>query len=294
MSRINDYAERTTLTGNEELVGVEGASTFKLTPETLRQYDESYGLTGNIIRSIDGGGGGDFTTLTAFFDWLDANTFDGADIVLNVSPGTYTLTDVTRTVTAAQGINSLKIAGTAKATCIISRTGAAGVTFKGTSIEMEQLTFNTVSPAGGSGALIVAYDGCKVNHCIFNNFRVAIDLYGYEYNTITNCDFLDVTLNDSEYYINLFWAYAGISNCTFTTSGPWTWAISVYDGSVVSVYNTSISDSDYAIYVTNQSRVKVGSMTLSGNTADYNIPLREIQYDGSYITDGAGPMSFKT
>lgn len=36
-----------------------------------------------------------------------------------------------------------------------------------------------------------------------------------------------------------------------------------------------------------------GNITFTNNTADTNIPLNEIQYDGSYISDGTGALSFK-
>lgn len=119
MARINDYTERTTLTGAEELVGVDGIDTFKFTPETLREYDRSKILTGSITKTL-APTGGDFSTLQEVFQWIKDNNFTEAHIRINVLSGTYAVTNVDGTLSVPFGKNilSLEIFGENKTTCI--------------------------------------------------------------------------------------------------------------------------------------------------------------------------------
>lgn len=58
---------------------------------------------------------------------------------------------------------------------------------------------------------------------------------------------------------------------------------------------TITNNTTVALYAKDSAKVVTGSatVTLTGNTSDYYIPVNEIQYDGSYITNSASALSFK-
>ena len=72
-------------------------------------------------------------------------------------------------------------------------------------------------------------------------------------------------------------------------SGLYTW------GGRVKATQTTISNCDTALYVSTKepSIITMDNCTLTANTADSNVPLHEIQYSGSYITNLTSALSFK-
>ena len=76
---------------------------------------------------------------------------------------------------------------------------------------------------------------------------------------------------------------------------------SVFDGCLIavstdtnaSVVDTTISNSLMNGVTSNRARVVLDNVTFTANTADTNIPLNEIQYDGSYISTNDTALSFK-
>jgi len=57
--------------------------------------------------------------------------------------------------------------------------------------------------------------------------------------------------------------------------------------------NTISNCTDTAITAVHSSTAHIAGITFTGNASDTHSPINEIQYDGSYISDGAAALSFK-
>jgi hypothetical protein len=267
-----------------------------ITDGNLGILQENQILKGDVTRTL-APTGGDFSTLTEFFDWLDVSHFENADVRLDVSPGTYTYSPQQRVISSAQGINNLYIIGTNESTCIfnVDMTGfnyQAMLTLLNARVNFTQLTINSTG-TGNPALFEVENSSLALQLVTMNDFEFAvkavhsyINTYQSTFNGITGGPLLGQLLANS--------CKIEIQDTTFDN-------ISTAQGNAISLFGTTawmpnltISNAFNGIEVSASSHVSLeGTTTMTGNTTDYNVVVNEIQYDGSYIANGTSAMSFK-
>lgn len=291
MAKIGTYPSASTLGGTEELIGVQSSASVKLTPEQLREYDDSQKVTGDVNISLNAAGGGDFTTLADLIEWIQTTEFYGATLYVTVNAGTYTVPDSTSYAIKKDGINELRMNGTNKATSIIEvDDNAAGKYYAfrldGMDSRWTNLTFNSI--AATEPYLLELYGGeTAFVSCDFTGF----DCLAYVYGGVLYLSGVTITSAPGTYdsvisaYNNSF-VYMNAVACDNNNAG-WI-AYECLGGSRMQIHGTcSISNSDGGIDVYDRSFVDIsGTINFINITSyEYNIPLNEMQSNGSYISD---------
>ena len=245
------------------------------------------------------------------FDSLDlALTFLDSPSITTASKITFELNDGVHLMESAYSFSNkrfeLKSASSNKSLCTVSRTAGSSATefirMIDCVVNCYSITFDCTVGGGAdksfSSILSCHSTNIEVASCDFKSSNFPIQLlknsYAYVYtSTIDNCFYgisaqFDsvcelvgtVTINACNYGIHaeatgkVFASYFAGLNANITVSNC-TWVgINAVHGGQVSLVSTI-------------------PPTLTGNTLDTNIPLNEIQYNGGYISDGTGPLSFK-
>jgi hypothetical protein len=260
------------------------------------------------------GTGKDFTTLDDALRYLSdtATVSSNSSITLTLDDGTHEMVLPSGESIAYDltGLDLLiKSATGTKAACIITLPNASAYigfmlyVTKGT-LELELVTIDGTYN-GGSGILVWPVYGRNgstvvIHDVDFKNVRDAVTVMNNSYcavsgspattNTFTSISNNAITCHyNSTVYIE---RPTTITNCGYGIISRWGSKVIQGDGVAFSITNTTTT----ALYARNHGIIVVdnAALTLTGNGTDYYIPVNEIQYDGSYITNQTGSLSFKT
>jgi len=253
--------------------------------------------TGNTItKTLDDSGGADFSTWVAMLEWLQNNSFNNANIVINVAAGTYTHPDIGFVALHGVGIASLTIVGASAATVTLN-CEAEYVFYEliGTALRLEKMTIvSKHDDDAGGGTFITGY-ASRVS-CISCTFKEWYEILSLSAGW---CYVLNSTINNTVYSagygIDLYGCHGWIQSLTVTDANEG-YPIYVTDGGHLQVSGTiTINNADNAFYAENGGRILLKSAPTITNSGSggYNIPLNTIMGDGSYISNG-GPLVLAT
>lgn len=302
MARINDYTERTTLTGAEELVGVDGVDTFKFTPETLREYDISKVLTGNITKTL-APSGGDFDTLSEINLWLNSNTFSNAKITINVSDATYSVTNETiEYIGNGNDIIELNFYGNNRATTVFEFTQTSSIpAFKIKNVayvNLSNITIRSLTSTANFDFGIQFYDNTymQLEQINVEGFYTAI----YSSNAqsdIIGCNILGRPSSSSILIQGVLASQVSVNGSTLNNINNNGVGIRAQNPNTVVqlVDSVVIENCSTAIFIVGSAKVypeyTTTTITLTNNTAISNIPLNQIQFNGGYVATTIGGLT---
>jgi hypothetical protein len=267
---------------------------------------------GNVIeKTLKGLGGGDFTTFAEFMEWLSTNTFDNAEVRLLVTndmehPCVPVVGDDESywNIPAGRGISKLYIGwdGDDKVTFLCDINDYDGLFRIGAGappVYLERLQFMNVNSGdgvcfnvGAGGYLRAERVECRDFYSAVTVRKGAADIY--------NCYFYSSSGGYSgagyiEAYGGEIRMWGGSASYIEDETLGNAWAISAYQGALITITDSfTIKDCAEAFHCESGGRILyTDGMDFDNNTADYNITLNEIQYDGSYISNGTSALSFK-
>lgn len=282
-----------------------------------QNFTELYNLhadtyTSNVTFTV--GSDKDFTSFDACMRYLldTAVIYPNVKVTLTLDDGVYEMNFVDGQVHAyaVQGIHLVvQSASRVKANCILTYpngTSPLGFTFLGTNanIELKEVTldgtYNGATTTNTWGLFCSSRSHVVLSESDIKNIANGMILNDKSYGVIgadigSNCTFTNISSNAvaARYGSHI---QTGrdlvITNAAYAVQARWDSVVILDHG-----YSTSITgSSQYAMYAREGGRViyTEADMTLSGNTNDYYIPLNEIQYDGSLITNSSAALSFKT
>lgn len=252
----------------------------------------SVALTGSITRTI--GTGQDHTTFQDFAAWVEANTFYNAKIKATVVAGNYTVNEsLFDWELPSMGIAEMFIEGIGNGhnECIITTGDNNVMTFRGGRALVHKLRFIS---SGNYSNCLRFYDS-SVDCLLIYGVEQAYGIYAQRCSIeITNCNYSDST-GEGGYIIYLRNCCIGSVDVVIDGVSQDPTGIRVSDGVMLRKVAGSITNCGTAIRLTNELNqvVLASSLTLTGNSSDFNIPINEIQYNGSYITWDNAPLTLK-
>ncbi len=258
-------------------------------------------ISGEVAKTL--GGGGDFATIDALFDWIADTPMSGVRLTVGVAAGTYAW-DEQYVIGAGSGLDLLFFEGAATAATTIFQCSVEvadaefGCIISGAHVHFEDIKLKNVV-TGGSGQCAFAF----VHEGGFLSLYQSIAEDFFE---IAECQHASFELASSQVV------------CTnYVTAG---WPVWAFDGSFVRISASSVTGTAakqyYGTYIDRLSKCEIvgacsfvnlagaveiyeggqilitGSLTLTTNTSNYNVTLNEVQGDGGFISNGG--LTFAT
>lgn len=251
---------------------------------------QSTPISGTVTKSL-ASSGGDFATFQEFYDWLTSNIFASAEVTLNIAAETFNIPDV-EYVFDSQGISKLTFKGAnqanSKFNCL--REDIPFI-FRNGHIRFDTMTF-VAATAGYTYEL--QFDNCYV---VFNDVTMT-DFYQMVWGNGSDFVFIDSTFTEGGdyggYLIALnYCSSARFYNTSVTGTAGSGRLVTLREQSKASLNSGSaLNTSAEGIHVEEGSQA-VDESTHTSVTAAANITVNEIQYDGRYVSNNTGALSFK-
>lgn len=234
-----------------------------------------FSVNGNTIVTITEdttktvGAGKDFGTLVEAMAWVNTQTTKyPAKITLTLDDGTHEAADgVTLYIT---GVNLvITSAGGVAANCTINAfaaiTGTRMFTQNDGICEFLNITIDGATGGASNTGLYCKGGTMNVNSSTITNFMNGIDMAGRT-------------------------AVVNLGQSILIDNGT---GISVASGAYSEAFFQTFESNTTGIVVSGGGIVSYQISTFTTNTADVSIPINEIQYSGSYVTDNAAALAFK-
>ena len=231
-------------------------------------------------------------TVDEMMAYIHNNTFNNVTLFVNVYPGTYDVEPIASGTeywkfTNSTGINEFRFDATQANTCIFDIKDYYAWQVIGASVTFNNCEF--VSTVGDGGYPFVVFNGSlSVSGATIENFANFIDASN-SYIELLTCEFQNTAADGWTTIFLRNGSYGSILECDFLDDDAVSTAVYLYAGSRALIEGGSFEGCAEGIFVEENSQVYLQAVdvpTFTSNTSDYNLPLNQMQGDGSFISDG--------